>query len=205
MLALGRFFEDQNLGAEIMGGDGGGETRRPEPDDNDIGLDIPGFRGGAHGSFFLFSVLAAVCPGGRVRYRKGRVRSAPLGLAAGQRDRDVPHRRVGLGAVPVAFAGLDMRDVADIDLALFALVGDHAGAGHDDQQLVAIMRVPAGRAALAEIDDAAIVIRQFPDSRMVWRERDTGPVQPSIRSAPSTGRSGTSFSVTTFMTALSLG
>src|SRR4051794_30588871 len=79
------------------------------------------------------------------------LRSAPFGLAAGQCDRDVPHRRVGLGAVPVALAGLDMRDVADIDLALFVLVGDHAGAGHDDQQLVAIMRVPAGRAALAEI------------------------------------------------------
>src|SRR5260221_5029041 len=34
---------------------------------------------------------------------------------------------------------------------------------------------------------------------IVWRDRDTGPVQPSIRSAPSTGRSGMFLSVTTFM------
>src|ERR1700683_4026518 len=34
---------------------------------------------------------------------------------------------------------------------------------------------------------------------IVWRERDTGPVQPSMRSAPSTGRSGMFFSVTTFI------
>src|SRR6266851_5191929 len=34
---------------------------------------------------------------------------------------------------------------------------------------------------------------------IVWRDRDTGPVQPSIRSAPSTGRSGIFLSVTTFM------
>src|ERR1051325_9883565 len=37
---------------------------------------------------------------------------------------------------------------------------------------------------------------------IVWRVRWTGPVQPSIRSAPSTGTFGMSFSVTTFMTAL---
>src|ERR1043165_8753777 len=40
---------------------------------------------------------------------------------------------------------------------------------------------------------------------IVWRVRWTGPVQPSIRSAPSTGTFGMSFSVTTFMAAFSLG
>src|SRR5947199_6550567 len=40
---------------------------------------------------------------------------------------------------------------------------------------------------------------------IVWRVRWTGPVQPSIRSAPSTGTFGMFFSVTTFMAALSLG
>jgi hypothetical protein len=34
---------------------------------------------------------------------------------------------------------------------------------------------------------------------MVWRVRRTGPVHPSIRSAPSTGKFGISFSVITFM------
>src|SRR5262249_32414320 len=37
---------------------------------------------------------------------------------------------------------------------------------------------------------------------MVWRDRETGPVHPSIRSAPSTGTFGMSLSVTTFMMTL---
>src|ERR1700730_13278786 len=37
---------------------------------------------------------------------------------------------------------------------------------------------------------------------IVWRDRETGPVHPSIRSAPSTGTFGMSLSVTTFMMAL---
>src|SRR5215207_10421199 len=83
---------------------------------------------------------------------------APLGLAADRRDRDVAHRRVGLGAVPVALAGLDVHDVADIDLVLLVLVGHHARARRHDQDLVAGVGVPAGRAALAEIHDAAVVV-----------------------------------------------
>jgi hypothetical protein len=38
-------------------------------------------------------------------------------LAADGSDRDVTHRRVGLGAVPVAFTALDGHDIADDDLA----------------------------------------------------------------------------------------
>src|SRR5205085_5679930 len=38
----------------------------------------------------------------------------PGGLTADCRDRDVPHRRIRLGAMPVALAGLDVHDVADI-------------------------------------------------------------------------------------------
>src|SRR5229473_7023149 len=54
------------------------------------------------------------------------------GLTANRRDRDMAHRRVGLGAMPMALPGLDVHDVADIDLVLFMLGGDHAGArGHD--------------------------------------------------------------------------
>ena len=41
MLAFGRFFQDDDLGAEIMGGDGSPHTRCPEPDNDDIGIQIP--------------------------------------------------------------------------------------------------------------------------------------------------------------------
>src|SRR4029077_2472181 len=43
---------------------------------------------------------------------------APFGLAADRRDRDMAHRRVGLGAVPMPLASLDVHDVADVDLKL---------------------------------------------------------------------------------------
>src|SRR5437899_2496323 len=50
---------------------------------------------------------------------------APLRLTADRRDRDMAHRRVGLGAVPMAFAGLDVHDIADIDLLLLVLGRHH--------------------------------------------------------------------------------
>ena len=40
-LAFGRLLQDDDLGAQIMRGDGGGHARCAEPDDDDIGLDIP--------------------------------------------------------------------------------------------------------------------------------------------------------------------
>ena len=47
-------------------------------------------------------------------------------------DRDMPHRRIGLGAMPMAFTGLDMHDITHVDLTLLVLVCHHAGArGHD--------------------------------------------------------------------------
>src|SRR5215469_16954354 len=84
----------------------------------------------------------------------------PSGFAADGGDRDVSHCRISLGAVPMALAGLYMHDIADIDLTLFALVRHHARARRHDQYLVAIMRMPARRAALAEVYDAAIVVRR---------------------------------------------
>src|SRR3954465_6273198 len=83
---------------------------------------------------------------------------APLRLPADGGDRDVAHCRVGLGAVPMAFAGLDVHDVADIDLVLFVLGRDHPGARGHDQYLVAGVGMPARRTALAEVDDAAVVV-----------------------------------------------
>ncbi len=41
VLAFGRLFEDDDLGAEIVGGDRRGDARRPEPDHDDIGFHIP--------------------------------------------------------------------------------------------------------------------------------------------------------------------
>jgi len=53
----------------------------------------------------------------------------PVGsLTADKCDRDMPHRRIGLGAVPMALTGFDVDDIADIDLALFALCRHHPRA-----------------------------------------------------------------------------
>src|SRR5437763_13828312 len=98
--------------------------------------------------------LQPLCPS----WRPGRPLSSaslrcglpPFGLAADEGDRDVPHRRVGLGAMPMPFARLDVRDIADVDLLLLALGRHHAGARGPDQHLVAIMGVTDCGAALAE-------------------------------------------------------
>ena len=53
------------------------------------------------------------------RRRDDRLRCGNLsvgGLTADEGDRDVPHRRIGLSAMPMAFPGFDMDDVTDIDL-----------------------------------------------------------------------------------------
>jgi hypothetical protein len=50
------------------------------------------------------------------------------GLTANECDRDMPHRRIGLGAMPMAFTGLDMHDITHVDLTLFMLRCHHAGA-----------------------------------------------------------------------------
>src|SRR5271167_2376354 len=83
---------------------------------------------------------------------------APLGLTADSRDRDMAHRRVGLGAVPVAFAGLDVHDIADIDLLRLPALGrHHAGARGHDQNLIAGVGMPSRGAALAEVHHAAVI------------------------------------------------
>jgi hypothetical protein len=84
------------------------------------------------------------------------------GLTANGCNRDMPHRRVRLGAMPMAFTGLDMHDITDIDLALFVLRCHHAGARGHDQDLVAVMRMPSRGAALAEVYHAAVIIRRVP-------------------------------------------
>src|SRR5438270_11527375 len=77
----------------------------------------------------------------------------------------------------MAFAGLDMHDVADIDLALFVLRRHHAGARGHDQYLVAAMGMPARGAALAEVHDAAVVVCAIPGL-------DDGLTRPGNRAGP---------------------
>src|SRR5438477_10312694 len=82
----------------------------------------------------------------------------------------------------MALAGLDVHDVTNLDLALLVLVGDLAGARGHDEDLVAGMRVPAGRAALAEIDDAAVVIRGLAglDDRLAGALDRSGPALDTV-------------------------
>ena len=84
------------------------------------------------------------------------------GLTADGCDRDVAHRRVGLGAMPMAFAGLDVHDIADVDLTLLMLRRHHAGTRGHDQHLVAVMRMPPRGATLAEVHHATVIIRGVP-------------------------------------------
>src|SRR5271169_2336086 len=90
----------------------------------------------------------------------------------------MPHRRIGLGAMPMALAGLDMHDIAHIDFALVMLRRDHAGAGGHDQDLVAVVGMPSRGAALAEIHHTAVVVRGVPGL-------DDGLARPGNRPSPS--------------------
>src|ERR1700689_3903772 len=87
---------------------------------------------------------------------------APDGLAAGQGDGDVTHRGIDLGAVPMALARFDVSDVTDLDLKPLGFRGNPAAARGDDQDLIAVVNVPASVAALAEVHDAAIEILRLP-------------------------------------------
>src|SRR5579863_329668 len=75
--------------------------------------------------------------------------SAPGGLAARQSDGDVAHRGIGLGSVPVALTRLHVSDVTHLDLKSLGFCGDPPAARSDDQDLIAIVDVPARVAPLA--------------------------------------------------------
>src|SRR5215467_5582320 len=83
---------------------------------------------------------------------------SPLGLTANECDRNMPHRRIGLGAMPMALASLDVCHIADVDLALLMLRRHDAGARSHDQDLVAIVDMPSCIAALAEVHHGAVVV-----------------------------------------------
>src|SRR5229473_3898124 len=81
----------------------------------------------------------------------------------------------------MALAGLDVHDIADIDLALVMLGCDHSRARGHDQDLVAGMGMPAGGAALAEVHHAAVVVRGIP-------RLDDGLTRPGNRPGPAFDR-----------------
>ena len=112
-----------------------------------------------------------------------KARLPPGGLTADGCNRDMPHRRVGLGAMPMTLAGLDMHDIAHIDLSLLMLHGHHAGARGYDQYLVAVMLVPSRGAALAEVHDAAVVVRG-----PLWSRPYKGDVRYTIQPITSSVR-----------------
>src|ERR1700681_858191 len=90
-------------------------------------------------------------PRRRNRHRGQRhvvARLSPLGLTANECDRNVPHGRIGLGAMPMSLASLDVRHIANVDLALLMLRRHDAGAGSHDQDLIAIVDMPSRVAAL---------------------------------------------------------
>lgn len=60
--------------------------------------------------------------------------------------------------MPVALAGFDMDDVADGDLAPFGLGRGKTFARGDNENLIAIMDMPAGGAADAEVNHVAAKI-----------------------------------------------
>jgi len=74
----------------------------------------------------------------------------------------MPDRCIGLGAMPMSFTGLDMHDITHINLTLFMLRCHHAGAGGNDQHLVAVMRMPSRGATLAEVHHTAVIVCGVP-------------------------------------------
>src|SRR5262245_38138409 len=119
---------------------------------------------------------------------------SPLGLTANERDRNVPHGRIGLGAMPMALASLDVCHIADVDLALLMLRRHDAGARSHDRDLVAIVDMPSCVAALAEVHHGAVVV-------LGVAGLDDGLACPTYRA----GAFGIFSRVKTFMTRVSIG
>jgi hypothetical protein len=70
-------------------------------------------------------------------------RLTECGLTANECDRDMSHRRIALGAMPMPFTGLDMHYVTHINFTLFVFRRHHPGARGHDQNLVAVMCMPS--------------------------------------------------------------
>src|SRR5215470_2606826 len=111
---------------------------------------------------------------------------SPLGLTANECDRHMPHRRIGLGAMPMALAGLDVCHIADVELALLMLRRHDAGARSHDQDLIAIVDMPTRVATLAEVHHGAVVV-------LGVAGLDDGLASPGYRARPARGPLGRPF------------
>src|SRR3954469_5842914 len=87
--------------------------------------------------------------------------SAPRGLPARERDGNVAHGGIGLGAVPMALTRFHVSRVTDLDLEPLGFRGDPPAARGDDENLVTIVNMPARVAPLAEIHDATNEMRRL--------------------------------------------
>src|SRR5688500_3591611 len=88
------------------------------------------------------------------------------------------HRRVGPGAVPVALSGLDMHNIARDDLTFFFFRRDHTFSGRDDQDLIAVVHMPAGGRTGTKVNDVTAKVIRVPiaDDRLARAaHRPTGP------------------------------
>ena len=88
-----------------------------------------GHTGSGLGSWRHEKLARARAPA-RVKLSGGR-------LTADGRNRDMRHRRIRLGAMPVPLTCLDVHDIVDGYLTLFRVGCGHASAGCDHQGLVA--------------------------------------------------------------------
>jgi hypothetical protein len=95
------------------------------------------------------------------------------GLTAGECDRDMPHRRIGLGAMPIAFT-----NITNIDLVLFMFGCDHAGARGHDQHLVTVMVCHPVVQPWLKLD-AAVMVGGVSGLNDGLRDRETDPVYPT--------------------------
>jgi hypothetical protein len=80
-------------------------------------------------------------------------------------------------------AMIDCTTSAHVDLRLFVLRRDHAGACGHEQHLIAVMGVPARGAALAEVDHAAIIVCRF-TGLDEWSDGSAQPGRSIPRCAP---------------------
>ena len=121
-----------------------------------------------------------------------------FGLTARRRDRDMRQRRVRRRAVPMALAGFNMHDITHGDFALFSLRRRETFARRDDENLIAVVHMPAGSRTDAEVDHVAAEISDCPSPITACRVRLTAPpVQPAIGVAVSMGVSFSSLILST--------
>jgi hypothetical protein len=62
----------------------------------------------------------------------------------------------------MALAGFDIHDIANGNFGLFSVRGGKSFAGRDDENLISVVDVPAGRRADAEIDHVAAKVVRLP-------------------------------------------